>query len=51
MKFHVAKLLVWNGRSFLMVDIQMTQTQESLGSVIREYVASMGVQLVYWCKV
>lgn len=51
MKFHIAKLLVWNGRSFVTVDIQMAQTQESLGSVIREYVGEMGVRLVYWRKV
>lgn len=50
MKLLIAKILVWNGREFLMLPFQQAQTQESLGSVIREYVAAMGLRLVYWCK-
>ena len=48
MKIHVAKIEVWNGRSFQLIDFQQAQTQESLGSVIREYVAAMGLKLIYW---
>ena len=51
MKFHIAKIEVWNGRSFQVIDFQQAQTQESLGAVIREYVAAMGLKLVYWCRV
>ncbi|MGR3279688.1 hypothetical protein ACSYAD_32030 [Acaryochloris marina NIES-2412] len=51
MKIHVAQILVWNGRTFQFIDFHQTQTQESLGSVIREYVGEMGVRLVYWRKV
>ncbi|UJB72749.1 hypothetical protein HRE53_29485 (plasmid) [Acaryochloris sp. 'Moss Beach'] len=51
MKMYVAKIEVWNGRTFQLIDFQQAQTQESLGSVIREYVAAMGLSLVYWSKV
>ncbi|QUY45783.1 hypothetical protein [Acaryochloris marina] len=50
MKIHIAKIEVWNGRTFQLIDFQQAQTQESLGSVIREYVAAMDLKLVYWCK-
>ena len=50
MKYHHAQILVWDGRSCQVIDFQMAQTQESLGAVIREYVAAMGLRLVYWCK-
>ncbi|KAI9129393.1 hypothetical protein [Acaryochloris sp. CCMEE 5410] len=51
MKIHIAKIEVWNGRSFQLIDFHQAQTQESLGAVIREYVAAVGLRLVYWCKV
>lgn len=51
MKMYVAKILVWNGRSFEMLPFQQVPTQESLGSVIREYVGALGVRLVYWSRV
>ncbi|UJB73133.1 hypothetical protein HRE53_30970 (plasmid) [Acaryochloris sp. 'Moss Beach'] len=51
MKIHLAKILVWNGLNFQIIDFKQAQTQESLGSVIREYVAAMDLRLVYWCKV
>ncbi|WP_187152970.1 hypothetical protein [Acaryochloris marina] len=51
MKIHIAKVEVWNGRSFQLIDFQQAQTQESLGAVIREYAAAIGVRLVYWSKV
>ena len=51
MKIHAAKIEVWNGRSFQVIDFQQAQTQESLGAVIREYVGVMGLRLVYWCRV
>lgn len=51
MKIHVAKIEVWNGRSFQLINFKQVQTQESLGAVIREYVAAMGLRLVYWAKV
>ena len=51
MKYHVAKIEVWDGRSCQLIDFQMAQTQESLGAVIREYVAEMGLRLVYWVRV
>lgn len=47
MKIHVAKIEVWNGRTFQLIDFQQAQTQESLRSVIREYVAAMDLWLVY----
>lgn len=50
MKFHIAKILAWDGRSFQAIDFKQAETQESLGAVIREYVAAMGLRLVYWCK-
>ena len=50
MKFHVAKILVWDGRSFQMLPFKQAETQESLGAVIREYVGAMGLRLVYWSK-
>ena len=50
MKYHIAKIEVWDGRTFQILDFQMAQTQESLGSVIREYVAAHKLRLVYWCK-
>lgn len=50
MKIHIAKIEVWNGRTFQLIDFQQAQTQESLGSVIREYVTAMDLKLVYWCK-
>ncbi|MGR3280734.1 hypothetical protein ACSYAD_37390 [Acaryochloris marina NIES-2412] len=51
MKMYVAKIEVWNGRTFQVIDLQMAQTQENLGAVIREYVAAMGLRLMYWSKV
>lgn len=51
MKIHFAKIEVWNGRSFQLIDFEQAQTQESLGAVIREYVAAMDLRLVYWSKV
>ena len=51
MKIHAAKIEVWNGRTFQLIDFHQAETQESLGAVIREYVAAMGLRLVYWCKV
>ncbi|NJM68157.1 MAG: hypothetical protein HC851_22045 [Acaryochloris sp. RU_4_1] len=50
MAIHMAKIEVWNGRTFLLLDFRQAPTEESLGSVIREYVAAMGLRLVYWCK-
>ncbi len=50
MKIHVAKIEVWNGHTFQLIDSQQAQTQKSLGAVIREYVAAMDLKLVYWCK-
>lgn len=52
MKLLVAKVLVWNGRSFMMInDFKQADNGESLGSVIREYVAAKDLRLVYWVKV
>ncbi|ABW33168.1 hypothetical protein [Acaryochloris marina] len=51
MKMYIANILVWNGREFMMLPFQQAQTQENLGVVIREYVAAMGLRLVYWSKV
>jgi hypothetical protein len=50
MKIDKAQVEVWNGRSFLLLDFHQAPTDESLGAVIREYVAAMGLRLVYWCK-
>jgi hypothetical protein len=50
MKIDKAKIEVWTGRSFLVLDFQQAPTEESLGAVIREYVEAMGLRLVYWCK-
>jgi hypothetical protein len=50
MKILAAKILAWNGRSFLALDFQIAPTEESLGLVIREYVSAMDLRLVYWCK-
>ncbi|ABW33166.1 hypothetical protein [Acaryochloris marina] len=47
-KMYVAKIEVWNGRSFQLIDFQQAQTQESLRLVIRECVAAMGLKLIYW---
>ncbi|WP_261891675.1 hypothetical protein [Acaryochloris marina] len=51
MTIHVAKILVWNGLNFQLIDFKQAQTQESLGLVIRGYVAAMGLRLVYWSRV
>ena len=50
MNIDVAKIEIWNGCSFKVIDFKQSQTQDSLGAVIREYVAVMGVRLIYWCK-
>lgn len=51
MKLQIAKIMVWNGRTFQLIDFHQAQTQDSLGAVIREYVAAMDLRLVYWCRV
>ncbi|ABW31517.1 hypothetical protein [Acaryochloris marina] len=50
MNIYVAQIEVWNGRTFQVIDFQMADNGESLGTVIREYVAAIGLRLVYWCK-
>ena len=50
MNLYVAQIEVWNGRSFQVIDFKQAPTQESLGSIIREYVAGMDLRLVYWSK-
>lgn len=50
MNIYVAQIEVWNGRTFQVIDFQMADSGENFGTVIREYVAAMGVRLIYWCK-
>lgn len=50
MKFHIAKIEVWNGREFQILPFKQAETQESLGPIIREYVGGLGLRLVYWSK-
>lgn len=50
MEILAAKILAWNGHAFLQLDFRIALTEDSLGSVIREYVAAMELRLIYWCK-
>ncbi|NJM68689.1 MAG: hypothetical protein HC851_25020 [Acaryochloris sp. RU_4_1] len=51
MKIYKAKIQVWTGREFLVLDFPMADNGQSLGSVIREYVSAMECRLIYWCRV